>query len=199
MALVSESLTQLSWPHAMADCPRRRRVGPCGACYCFVCDVPVGACEAPVAHAGADGKHEEWRRAKRLHHRLRGAAWDDVPALVDLVIALAVEEATGVARPTPRSPTLVAAADPFEVEFVGSKPHIKEEERDAMPVVRLSVVQVDGDMGKVKVKEEVVQVDGDVGEAKVKEGVVQVGGGFGELKLKKGVEVREVVEVGVEL
>lgn len=55
----------------------------------------------------ADGSQEEWRRAKRRHAAFLDA-WNDIPALVNLIVKLSVDEAVRNVPPQAHAPHVAA-------------------------------------------------------------------------------------------
>lgn len=139
VVLTAEKLSISSWPHAVVDCPAAwssPTSSPCPSCFCFVCDTPFSCCEDATAHAVADGAQEEWRRAKRRRSALTHA-WQDIPALVNLIVQLSVDEAARNAGPKQALLTENACGSPTYVGMTaGYQPDKDFVEKDTATLVK---------------------------------------------------------------
>lgn len=119
--LTSESLPISTWPHSASNCPNSWSASlesPCPSCHCFVCDVPLSLCDDISNHITADGALAEWRRAKRRRNKL-AQAWNDIPALVNLIVTLSIDEASKVSDAHPVvHPTVSSTLTPMTTDFI---------------------------------------------------------------------------------
>ena len=140
VVITSSTHPTATWPHATVDC---LSTPPCPTCYCYVCDVPLAQCDDHAAHASADGKDNHWNVIKRRRNALVNT-WPDIPALVNLIVSLSVEEAVRrTDRPADAHDDVCFvshALEQVQLHAVNNKSHVKPSHHTSIPDAFVSAV-----------------------------------------------------------